>query len=80
LAQRELRWWANVQVQDEGKTKHYDLSYKYNPKIQNVKFEKNYHINGSQYWKGERYAACARIAFAADMTASVPRWKRQLHN
>jgi len=39
------------------KTKHYDLSYKYNPKIQNVKFEKNYHINGSQYWKGERYAA-----------------------
>jgi len=36
-------------------TKHYNLSYKYNPKIQNAKFEKNYYIRGSQNWNGERY-------------------------
>jgi hypothetical protein len=39
------------------KTKHYSLSYKYNPTIQNVTFQKNYHISGSDYWKCERYAA-----------------------
>jgi hypothetical protein len=39
------------------KAKHYNLAYKYNPKIQNVKFQKNYRINGSQYWQGARYAA-----------------------
>jgi Putative peptidoglycan binding domain len=39
------------------KTKHYALSYKYNPTIQNVKFQKNYRIKGADYWKGERYAA-----------------------
>ena len=38
-------------------TKHYNLSYHPNPAIQNVKFNKNYHINGSQYWNGPSYAA-----------------------
>jgi hypothetical protein len=38
-------------------TKHFNLSYNPNPAIQNVKFNKNYHINGSQYWNGESYAA-----------------------
>jgi Putative peptidoglycan binding domain len=38
-------------------TKHFNLSYNPNPTIQTVKFNKNYHINGSQYWKGESYAA-----------------------
>jgi hypothetical protein len=38
-------------------TKHYNLSYRYNPKIQNAKFEKNYYIRGSESWNGERYAA-----------------------
>jgi len=38
------------------KTKHYNLSNKPNAKIQSVKFEKNYHIKGSQNWKGNQYA------------------------
>ena len=38
-------------------TKHFNLSYNPNPAIQNVKFNKNYHINGSQYWNGPSYAA-----------------------
>jgi hypothetical protein len=38
-------------------TKHFNLSYNPNPAIQNVKFNKNYHINGSQYWNGQNYAA-----------------------
>ena len=37
--------------------KHFNLSYNPNPAIQNVKFNKNYHINGSQYWNGQSYAA-----------------------
>jgi hypothetical protein len=46
-------WQANkVKV----KTKHYNLSNKPNAKIQSVKFEKNYHIKGSQNWKGNQYA------------------------
>jgi hypothetical protein len=45
-------WQANkVKV----KTKHYNLPNKPNPKIQSVKFEKNYHIKGSENWKGDRY-------------------------
>jgi len=38
-------------------TKHFNLSYNPNPTIQNVKFNKNYHINGSQNWNGPSYAA-----------------------
>ncbi len=38
-------------------TKHYNISYNPNPAIQNVKFNKNYHINGAQYWNGPSYAA-----------------------
>ena len=52
--------WSSGQAYNQkwkAKTKHYNLSYKYNPKIQNVKFQKNYRITGSQYWHGERYAA-----------------------
>ena len=39
------------------KTKHYSLSYKHNPTIQNVKFQKSYRIKGSEHWNGARYAA-----------------------
>src|SRR6266550_3022924 len=46
---------------DQSKTKvnskHYHLSHNPNPAIKSVTFNKNYHINGSQYWKGERYTA-----------------------
>ncbi len=38
-------------------TKHFNLSYNPNPAIQSVRFNKNYHINGSQYWNGQSYAA-----------------------
>lgn len=38
-------------------TKHFNLSYNPNPAIQTVKFNKNYHINGSQHWNGQSYAA-----------------------
>jgi hypothetical protein len=51
------KWSGGQRYNAKVKTKHYGLSYKPNPKIQNVKFEKNYHITGSQNWKGERYAA-----------------------
>jgi hypothetical protein len=51
------KWSGGQGNKAKVKTKHYGLSYKPNPKIQNVKFEKNYHITGSQNWKGERYAA-----------------------
>src|ERR1700719_2015529 len=37
-------------------TKHYDFSNKPNPKIQSVKFENNYRIQGAENWKGDRYA------------------------
>jgi Putative peptidoglycan binding domain len=47
-------WQANkVKV----KTKHYNLPNTPNPKIQSVKFEKNYHIKGAENWKGDQYAA-----------------------
>ncbi len=36
--------------------KHYKLSNNPNPKIQSVKFQKNYHIHGAQNWKGSNYA------------------------
>jgi Putative peptidoglycan binding domain len=52
--------WAGEQAykyKTKVKTKHYSLSYKYNPTIQNVKFQKSYHIKGSEYWNGARYAA-----------------------
>jgi Putative peptidoglycan binding domain len=49
--------WSSGQGYAKVKTKHYNLSYKPNPKIQNVKFDKSYYIQGSQNWKGERYAA-----------------------
>jgi hypothetical protein len=52
--------WAGGQAykyKTKVKTKHYSLSYKYNPTIQNVKFQKSYHIKGSEYWNGARYAA-----------------------
>ena len=35
--------------------KHYKLSNNPNPKIQSVKFQKNYHIHGAQNWKGSNY-------------------------
>lgn len=38
-------------------TKHFNLSYNPNPAIQSVRFNKNYHINGSQSWNGQSYAA-----------------------
>jgi len=38
-------------------TKHFNLSYNPNPAIQSVRFNKNYQINGSQYWNGQSYAA-----------------------
>ena len=38
-------------------TKHFNLSYNPNPAIQSVRFNQNYHINGSQYWNGQSYAA-----------------------
>jgi hypothetical protein len=38
-------------------TKHFNLSYNPNPTIQSVKFNKSYHVNGSQYWKGQSYSA-----------------------
>jgi Putative peptidoglycan binding domain len=37
--------------------KHYNFSNNPNPKIQSVKFQKNYHIHGAQNWKGAHYAA-----------------------
>ncbi len=49
--------WSGGQGYAKVKTKQYNLSYKPNPKIQNVKFDKGYYIQGSQNWKGERYAA-----------------------
>jgi hypothetical protein len=39
------------------KAKHYNIAYKHNSKIQNVKFEKNYYIKGSNNWRGASYAA-----------------------
>jgi len=56
----KANWSSNGQAykyKTKVKTKHYDIAYKHNPKIQNVKFEKNYYIRDSEYWKGERYAA-----------------------
>jgi hypothetical protein len=41
----------------KAQTKHYNLAYKYNPSIQNVKFQKNYRIAGAEHWNGTRYAA-----------------------
>jgi Putative peptidoglycan binding domain len=52
--------WSTGQAYNQKwkvKTKHYNLSYKYNPNVQNVKFQKNHRITGSQYWHGERYTA-----------------------
>ncbi len=51
------KWSGGQGYNAKVKTKHYNLSYKPNPKIQNVKFDKSYYIQGSQNWKGERYAA-----------------------
>jgi hypothetical protein len=51
------KWSSGQAYNAKVKTKHYNLSYKPNPKIQNVKFDKGYYIQGSQNWKGERYAA-----------------------
>jgi hypothetical protein len=36
-------------------TKQFHLSYNPNPAIQSVTFNKNYHIRGSDNWKGDRY-------------------------
>ena len=53
----QTRSGQTYKYKGKAQTKHYNLSYKYNPAIQNVKFQKNYRIAGAQHWNGASYAA-----------------------
>jgi hypothetical protein len=47
-----------VQSNTRGKVeaKHFNLANSPNPKIKSMKFQQNYHIQGSENWKGQNYA------------------------
>jgi hypothetical protein len=46
-----------VQSNTKGKVeaKHFNLANSPNPKIESMKFQQNYHIQGSENWKGQNY-------------------------
>jgi hypothetical protein len=46
-----------VQSNTKGKVeaKHFNLTNSPNPKIKSMKFQQNYHIQGSENWKGQNY-------------------------
>jgi hypothetical protein len=45
---------SNSKVKLEAK--HFNLANSPNPKIESMKFQQNYHIQGSKNWKGQNYA------------------------
>jgi hypothetical protein len=49
------KFHGNKQANKKYQVKQFKLANKPNPKIQNVKFVKNYKIQGAQNWKGQKY-------------------------